>query len=159
MKALFECWRGARAGVAVTPAAIGINSSRSLIDARRWILSTVSLRKSRSLSSADRAPPTATPHHEYSSANLAVVKSRRSYQSHTRRAFCRIHGDQPMSSQSATRSIIYLGMDVHKESITIALLPADAKLPTRVDRLPNDVVKLKRWLDRAASQGELRACY
>ena len=65
-----------------------------------------------------------------------------------------------MSSQSAAaRSIIYLGMDVHKDSITIAMLPSDAKTPTRVDRLPNDLVKLKRWLDRAASQGELRACY
>jgi transposase len=59
----------------------------------------------------------------------------------------------------ALRSIFYLGMDVHKESITLALLPADAKAPSRVDRLPNDLVKLKRWLDRAASQGELRACY
>ena len=68
-----------------------------------------------------------------------------------------------MSSVAAVvpvaRTIIYLGMDVHKESITIAVLPADAKSPTRVDRLPNDLVKLKRWLDRAASQGELRACY
>src|SRR6266550_2450057 len=59
----------------------------------------------------------------------------------------------------AARTIIYLGMDVHKESITIAALPSDAKTPTRVDRLPNDLVKLKRWLERAASQGELRACY
>jgi hypothetical protein len=31
----------------------------------------------------------------------------------------------------ATRSIIYLGMDVHKESITIAVLPEGAKSPTR----------------------------
>lgn len=59
----------------------------------------------------------------------------------------------------AARTIIYLGMDVHKESITIALLPSDTKAPTRVDRLPNDFVKLKRWLDRAARQGEIRACY
>lgn len=59
----------------------------------------------------------------------------------------------------AARTIIYLGMDVHKESITIAVLPGDAKTPARVDRLPNDLVKLKRWLDRVASQGELRACY
>jgi hypothetical protein len=44
-------------------------------------------------------------------------------------------------------------MDVHKESITIAVLPAAAKTPTRLDRLPNDLVKLKRWLDRAAAQG------
>ena len=35
-----------------------------------------------------------------------------------------------MSSQSTTtRSMIYLGMDVHKESITIAVLPAAAKAP------------------------------
>ena len=60
-----------------------------------------------------------------------------------------------MSSTTAavavTRSIIYLGMDVHKESITIAILPADAKTPTRVDRLPNDLPKLKRFLDRPSS--------
>ena len=59
----------------------------------------------------------------------------------------------------AVRTIIYLGMDVHKESITLAVLPGDAKTPTRVDRLPNDLVKLKRWLDRVARQGEIRACY
>jgi transposase len=66
-----------------------------------------------------------------------------------------------MSSQSTTaaRSIIYLGMDVHKESITIAVLPTEAKAPTRVERLPNDLPKLKRFLDRLARDGELRACY
>ena len=69
-----------------------------------------------------------------------------------------------MSSASAAvvpaaRTIIYLGMDVHKESITIAALPSDAKTPTRVDRLPNDFVKLKRWLERVAMQSEVRACY
>jgi transposase len=57
------------------------------------------------------------------------------------------------------RSIIYLGLDVHKESMTIAVLPAGTKGPTHLDRLPNDLPKLKRRLDRAVSQGELRACY
>ena len=60
---------------------------------------------------------------------------------------------------SAAASIIYLGMDVHKDSITIAVLPATAKTPTRLERLPNDLPKLKRFLDRAARDGELRACY
>ena len=67
-----------------------------------------------------------------------------------------------MSSASAvpaTRSIIYLGMDVHKESITIAVLPDGAKTPTRLDRLPNDLPKLKKWLDRVAQGGEIHACY
>lgn len=58
-----------------------------------------------------------------------------------------------------SRSIIYLGMDVHKESVTIALLPAGAAAPTRVDRLPNELTKLRRYLHRQADQGELRACY
>lgn len=52
------------------------------------------------------------------------------------------------SAAPATRSIIYLGMDVHKESITIAVLPADAKVPTRLDRLPNDLTKLRKWIAR-----------
>ena len=65
-----------------------------------------------------------------------------------------------MSSQSTTvRSIIYLGMDVHKESITIAVLPATAQTATRIDRLPNDATKLKRYLARVARDGEVRACY
>ena len=59
----------------------------------------------------------------------------------------------------AARSIIYLGMDVHKDSITVAVLPEGAKAPSRVDRLPNDLPKLKRWLERVARDGEVRACY
>jgi transposase len=65
-----------------------------------------------------------------------------------------------MSSQSTTaRSIIYLGLDVHKESVTIAVLPAAAKAATHVDRLPNELPKLKRYVDRVAREGELRVCY
>jgi transposase len=57
------------------------------------------------------------------------------------------------------RSIIYLGMDVHKDSITVAVLPTDAKAPTRLEGLPNDLPVLKKWLARVARDGELRACY
>ena len=64
-----------------------------------------------------------------------------------------------MSSVSAAApSIIYLGMDVHKDSITIAVLPMGANAPTHVDRLPNELPKLKRVLERLARQGELRSC-
>jgi len=58
-----------------------------------------------------------------------------------------------------SRSIIYLGLDVHKDSITIAVLPAGAPAPTRVERLPNDLAKLRRFCERLAAQGDLRACY
>ena len=64
-----------------------------------------------------------------------------------------------MSSPVAAPSIIYVGMDVHKDSITIAVLPMAAKNPTRLERLPNDLPKLKRFLDRLARDGELRVCY
>ena len=65
-----------------------------------------------------------------------------------------------MSSPAAVAaSIIYVGMDVHKDSITIAVLPMAAKNPARLERLPNDLPKLKRYLDRLARDGELRVCY
>lgn len=63
------------------------------------------------------------------------------------------------SASTIVRPIIYLGLDVHKDSITIAMLPSGAKTPTRVERLPNELPKLKRFLDRLARDGELRACY
>jgi transposase len=56
-------------------------------------------------------------------------------------------------------STLYLGMDVHKESVTIAVLPGDAAAPTRVERLSSDLVKLKRFVDRLAETAEIRACY
>lgn len=59
----------------------------------------------------------------------------------------------------AIRPIIYLGMDVHKESITVAVLPEGAKTPTRLDRLSNDLPKLKKWIERVARDGEIQACY
>ena len=56
-------------------------------------------------------------------------------------------------------SILYLGMDVHKESVTIAVLPDDAAAPTRIERLPNDLLKLKRFIDRLAATAEIKSCY
>ena len=50
-------------------------------------------------------------------------------------------------------------MDVHKDSITLAVLPTAARNPTRLERLPNDSPRLKRFLDRIARDGELRVCY
>lgn len=62
-----------------------------------------------------------------------------------------------MSSSAPT--IIYLGLDVHKDSVTIAVLPADATAPTRIDKYPNDFAKLRRVCERHAKDGTLRACY
>lgn len=56
-------------------------------------------------------------------------------------------------------SIIYIGLDVHKESVTIAVLPAAARTPTSVDKLPNDEKVLRKYFARVAQQGQLRCCY
>lgn len=60
---------------------------------------------------------------------------------------------------SVESSVIYLGLDVHKESVTIAVLPGAAAAPTRVERLPNDLAKLRRFCERLQREGEVRACY
>jgi hypothetical protein len=50
-------------------------------------------------------------------------------------------------------------MDVQKDSITVAVFPAGAKTATRLDRLPYDLPKVKRYLEWAAREGEIHACY
>ena len=56
-------------------------------------------------------------------------------------------------------STIYLGLDVHKDSITVAVLPTGAAVPSRIDRLSSDLAKLRRYCERLSTEGELRACY
>ena len=56
-------------------------------------------------------------------------------------------------SSSTAASIIYLGLDVHKDSVTMAVLPADATAPTRIDKYPNDFAKLRRVSMRASWRG------
>ena len=56
-------------------------------------------------------------------------------------------------------STIYLGLDVHKDSITVAVLPTGAAVLSRIDRLSSDLAKLRRYCERLSTQGELRVCY
>ena len=43
-------------------------------------------------------------------------------------------------------------------TLTLAVIPASAKHPTRLERLPNDFPTLERFLARVARDGELRVC-
>lgn len=63
------------------------------------------------------------------------------------------------ATPTSAPSIIYLGMDVHKDAITIAVLPESATAPTQLERLPNDPPVLKNWLAHVARRGVMRACY
>jgi|SRR5579862_5198081 len=62
-------------------------------------------------------------------------------------------------STSSSPSILYLGLDVHKEWIVSAVLPADAPATTQVDRVANEPAVLRRYFARLARRGALHACY
>ena len=42
----------------------------------------------------------------------------------------------------STAHIIHVGVDVHKDSVTIAVLPRAPKTLTHAERLPNDIQRL-----------------
>lgn len=54
---------------------------------------------------------------------------------------------------------IYVAMDVHKDSVMVAVLPEGVTEPTVVKRLPNDAHKLRKFFDRLARDGAVQACY
>ena len=54
---------------------------------------------------------------------------------------------------------IYVGMDVHKDTVVVAVLPAEVATPNRVERLPNDMRRLRRFFGRLSKDGEIHACY
>ena len=62
-------------------------------------------------------------------------------------------------SSSSPSSIIWIGMDVHKDSVMLAVYLGNAKEPELEERLPNDLRKLKRFFDRWSRRGEIHTCY
>ena len=56
-------------------------------------------------------------------------------------------------------TIFSVGLDVHKDSVTIAVFRNRDAEPVRVDRLPNDDKKLRRYFERLGAEGSVRACY
>lgn len=56
-------------------------------------------------------------------------------------------------------SIIWIGMDVHKDTVMVAVFRGDAREAEVVQQLPNDLRKLRRFFQRWQARGEIRACY
>ena len=54
---------------------------------------------------------------------------------------------------------VYVGMDVHKDTVVIAVLPEGAREPTLVKRMSHHPRGIRRMLDRLAREHEVRACY
>ena len=60
---------------------------------------------------------------------------------------------------SKSDSLVFVGMDVHQDTVTLAVFEGVSKEPALVQKLPNDPRKLRRFFDRWAERGELRTCY
>ncbi len=56
-------------------------------------------------------------------------------------------------------SIIWIGMDVHKDTLMVAVYRGDAREAEVVQQLPNDFRKLRRFFQRWQARGEIRSCY
>jgi transposase len=54
--------------------------------------------------------------------------------------------------------VTYVGLDVHAQSITAAILHADSQAP-EVVKLSGDLMQIRRLFRRIADQGPVRACY
>jgi transposase len=55
--------------------------------------------------------------------------------------------------------MIWIGMDVHKDTVMAAVYLDNAQEPEIVQQLVNDTRKLKRFFDRWSRRGEIRSCY
>ena len=57
------------------------------------------------------------------------------------------------------KSKVYVGMDVHKDSVMVAVLPEGVREPTLARRLSHDPQGIRRLLDRLSREHEVCACY
>ena len=63
-----------------------------------------------------------------------------------------------MSSVAFREGLIYLGMDVSKKVIVVAVLGEDDRSP-QVERIANEEGEVRRLVGRLGDPGRLRACY
>lgn len=53
----------------------------------------------------------------------------------------------------------FVGLDVHKESIALAVADDDGSAPQTVATIPNDTALLLKWLKKLGQGGKVRCCY
>lgn len=55
--------------------------------------------------------------------------------------------------------MIWIGMDVHKDTVMVAVYESDAAEPAVVKQLPNEPRKVRRFFERWSRRGTIRSCY
>lgn len=59
----------------------------------------------------------------------------------------------------ASAVALYVGIDAHQESLSIAVLPSGAARPDRARKIPNDPVQVRRVFTRLLERGQVEAVY
>lgn len=55
--------------------------------------------------------------------------------------------------------IQFVGVDLHQDSVSLAVLPEEAAQCSRVETLVNEPARLKRFFQKVSKEGPVRACY
>ena len=63
-----------------------------------------------------------------------------------------------MSSVLRDRGAIHLGLDVHKNTISVGILEPEAEVPV-VEKISSDRDSVRRLIGRFEEPRQLRACY
>jgi len=59
---------------------------------------------------------------------------------------------------NSTTDLIWVGMDVHQDSITAAILFPELSEP-QIERLPGDLNAVRRMFRKLSDHGPVRSCY
>lgn len=59
----------------------------------------------------------------------------------------------------SSETIIWIGMDVHKDTVMVAVFEGDAQQETVTQQVPNEGRKIRQFFERWGRRGEIRSCY
>jgi hypothetical protein len=57
------------------------------------------------------------------------------------------------------QSTLFVGMDVHQDTVTVSVLPEQSPEAEETRTLPHDLGKLRKYFARLSKRGEQRSCY
>lgn len=64
-----------------------------------------------------------------------------------------------MPEVTAAPPVQFVGIDLHADSLFLAIARQGREAVGRIDRLPNDPSRIKRWFQKVLKEGPVQACY